>query len=289
MAAQGNSTEDAPVVGVEIDCTVLAGRDLVAKDRSLFGKKSSDPYVVISCGRRTLGTTKVVDKNLSPMWDQTFKINLDGKAVARLESTELVFAIFDKDKLSGKDPMGVVHSCAKHTSVTRLTLTPPLTLTLPSTHCSRAQVRVPLASLAGGHVSERWHGVNNCTGCSDASGELHLQASMVVRHALCLHRHDTLPITQPTIAVGLGWERLPGGGAIDLDASCVCVDNQGAVLMGESVYFANLNNPNGSIRHTGDELTGDEDLGSGDDEIIVIDLRRVPSSVICSLTYLRTY
>ena len=49
--------------------------------------------------------------------------------------------------------------------------------------------------------------------------------------------------------------------------------------MGESVYFANLKNPNGSIRHTGDELTGDEDLGSGDDEIIVIDLRSVPSSV----------
>ena len=70
---QGNATEAAPVVGVEIDCTVLAGRDLVAKDHSLFGKKSSDPYVVISCGRRMLGTTKVVKKNLSPVWDQHFK------------------------------------------------------------------------------------------------------------------------------------------------------------------------------------------------------------------------
>ena len=144
---------------------------------------------------------------------------------------------------------------------------------------------MPLASLKGGHVSDRWHGVTNCGGCSDASGELHIKASMAVRHALCLHRRDTLLITQPTIAVGLGWERLPGGGAIDLDASCVCVDNQGNVLMGESVYFANLKNPNGSIRHTGDELTGDEDLGSGDDEIIVVDLRRVPSTVHarCSL------
>ena len=146
-------------------------------------------------------------------------------------------------------------------------------------------MRVPLASLARGHVSERWHSVNNCTGCSNASGELHIKASMVLRRALFLHRSDTLAITQPTIAVGLGWDRLPGGGAIDLDASCVCFDNKGQVLMGESVYFANLNNPNGSIRHTGDELTGDEDLGSGDDEIIVIDLRRVPSTVHarCSL------
>ena len=235
------------MVGVEIDCTVVAGRGLAAKDRSLLGKKSSDPYVVISCGKRRLGTTKVVNKSLSPVWDQAFKLNLDAKAAAHLESIELVFAIFDKDKVGANDPMGVVP--------------------------------MPLASLTGGHVSDRWHAVSNCSGCSNASGELHIKASMATRHALCLHRHDTLPIAQPIIAVGLGWERLPGGAAIDLDASCVCVDHQGEVLMGESVYFANLKNPNGSIRHTGDELTGDEDLGSGDDEIIVIDLRSVPSSV----------
>ena len=75
---------------------------------------------------------------------------------------------------------------------------------------------MPLASLTAGHVSDRWHAVSNCSGCSNASGELHIKASMATRHALCLHRQDTLQITQPTIAVGLGWERLPGyarGGA----------------------------------------------------------------------------
>ena len=93
---------------------------------------------------------------------------------------------------------------------------------------------MPLASLTAGHVSDRWHAVSNCSGCSNASGELHIKASMATRHALCLHRHDSLPIAQPTIAVGLGWERLPGGAAIDLDASCVCVDHKGEVLMRES-------------------------------------------------------
>ena len=107
MQANAAPAADAAVVGVEIDCTVMAGRDLVAKDRSLFGKKSSDPYVVIMCGKRTLGTTKVVDKSLNPVWNQTFKLNLDAKAAARLESTELVFAIFDKDKIGANDPMGV--------------------------------------------------------------------------------------------------------------------------------------------------------------------------------------
>ena len=71
-------------------------------------------------------------------------------------------------------------------------------------------------SLGPHQVTERWFPVTNCAGCTDASGELQIKASMVMRHALCLHRQDTLQITQPTIAVGLGWERLPGyarGGA----------------------------------------------------------------------------
>ena len=114
MQANAAPAADAAVVGVEIDCTVMAGRDLVAKDRSLFGKKSSDPYVVIMCGKRTLGTTKVVDKSLNPVWNQTFKLNLDAKAAARLESTELVFAIFDKDKIGANDPMGVVRPPCPH-------------------------------------------------------------------------------------------------------------------------------------------------------------------------------
>eukprot|EP00964_Phaeocystis_antarctica_P023310 scaffold13048_cov68-Phaeocystis_antarctica.AAC.2 len=95
----------------------MAGRDLVAKDRSLFGKKSSDPYVVIMCGKRTLGTTKVVDKSLNPVWNQTFKLNLDAKAAARLESTELVFA--------------TPFSIRTLTLTLTLTVTLPLTLTLP--------------------------------------------------------------------------------------------------------------------------------------------------------------
>ena len=90
MQAHAAEATEAPVVGVEIDCTVVAGRGLVAKDRSLLGKKSSDPFVVISCGKRRLGTTKVVDKSLSPVWDQAFKLNLNAKAAANLESTELV-------------------------------------------------------------------------------------------------------------------------------------------------------------------------------------------------------
>jgi len=47
----------------------------------------------------------------------------------------------------------------------------------------------------------------------------------------------------------------------------------------ECAYFAQLRSASGAITHTGDEQEGDEDLGQGDDEIIVIDLARVPRHV----------
>ena len=52
---------------------------------------------------------------------------------------------------------------------------------------------------------------------------------------------------------------MKGGHAIDLDTACVCVGITGEVLMDETVYFGQLHNPNGSIRHTGDERTGEAD------------------------------
>ena len=68
------------------------------------------------------------------------------------------------------------------------------------------------------------------------------------------------------IAIGLGWDPLPGGAAIDLDSSCVCVSFKGDVVVDECVYYGQLNSRSGAIRHTGDEVTGEADLGQGDDE-----------------------
>ena len=38
-------------------------------------------------------------------------------------------------------------------------------------------------------------------------------------------------------------------------------------------------NSNASIKHSGDEREGDEDLGDGDDEIIIVELARLPPKV----------
>ncbi len=86
------------------------------------------------------------------------------------------------------------------------------------------------------------------------------------------------------IIMGLGWDvtkpkgllgRLFGGGGnIDLDASCVLFDNSGQMI--DSIWFRQLQSKDGSIRHTGDNLTG---AGDGDDEQIIVELTKVPGNI----------
>lgn len=44
----------------------------------------------------------------------------------------------------------------------------------------------------------------------------------------------------------------------------------------DNIYFGKLKNENNSVIHHGDNLTG---IGDGDDEVITIDLQKLPSNV----------
>lgn len=92
------------------------------------------------------------------------------------------------------------------------------------------------------------------------------------------------------VNMGLGWDvassgksggflgGLFGGGggndSIDLDASVVLFDSNKQPI--DVVYFGQLHSRDGSISHSGDNRTG---AGDGDDEVISVDLSRVPASV----------
>ncbi|WAM19832.1 TerD family protein [Rhodococcus sp. JS3073] len=80
------------------------------------------------------------------------------------------------------------------------------------------------------------------------------------------------------VAVGLGWDaRSTTGADFDLDASALATGDNKKVLSDDHfVFYNNLRSPDGSIEHTGDNLTGD---GDGDDEVINVDLQAVPPNV----------
>ncbi|TMU87096.1 TerD family protein [Bacillus sp. BHET2] len=79
--------------------------------------------------------------------------------------------------------------------------------------------------------------------------------------------------------IGLGWDtnKYQGGHDFDLDASAFLVDaNDKCVNDQDFVFYNNLSHPSESVIHTGDNLTGE---GDGDDEQLIVDFSKIPSSV----------
>nr|WP_312522357.1 MULTISPECIES: TerD family protein [unclassified Moraxella] len=90
------------------------------------------------------------------------------------------------------------------------------------------------------------------------------------------------------MAVGLGWNpRATDGQAFDLDAVAFLVNESGKVRTdADFIFFNNLKSSDGSVEHTGDNRTGE---GDGDDEVIKVDLSKVPADVskvvFCAVIY----
>ncbi|MDR0714105.1 MAG: TerD family protein [Bacteroidales bacterium] len=89
-----------------------------------------------------------------------------------------------------------------------------------------------------------------------------------------------------SICVGVNWGAIEKKNwlgvkkmeAVDLDASCATFDVDNKAL--EVIYFGNLKSKNGSIQHSGDDLTGDMGGDDGlDNEVITVDLTKLPSEV----------
>ena len=78
------------------------------------------------------------------------------------------------------------------------------------------------------------------------------------------------------VIVGLGWDpRTTAGADFDLDASALMLNSTSKIISDQHfVFFNNLKSPDGSVEHSGDNLTGG---GDGDDEQIKVDLAAVPA------------
>lgn len=78
--------------------------------------------------------------------------------------------------------------------------------------------------------------------------------------------------------LGLGWDaRSTDGVAFDLDASALLLGTDGKVRTdADFVFYGNKETTDGSVKHHGDNLTGE---GDGDDEQVTVDLSTVPADV----------
>ncbi|MCW2779466.1 MAG: stress protein [Frankiales bacterium] len=76
------------------------------------------------------------------------------------------------------------------------------------------------------------------------------------------------------VSMGLGWDPAKRGRSVVLDASVIAFDARGKDV--DKVWFMSKQGCGGAVRHSGDNLTG---KGDGDDEVITVDLSRLPAAV----------
>lgn len=110
--------------------------------------------------------------------------------------------------------------------------------------------------------------------------------------AICLEKGQKITLQKndgvvlKKVFLGCGWDVVQkksgflsgffklGQDSIDLDASALLFDEQKNLL--DVVYFNQLRSKDGSVQHSGDNLTGE---GDGDDETIHVNLANLPSNV----------
>jgi tellurium resistance protein TerD len=101
--------------------------------------------------------------------------------------------------------------------------------------------------------------------------------------SISLKKGEKADLTKGTgvqkIKVALGWrpKKFDTEQDFDLDASVLCLNKDGKANDSKDlVYYNNLKHPSGAIVHSGDDRTGGD---QGDNEIITIDLPKVPANI----------
>ncbi len=99
--------------------------------------------------------------------------------------------------------------------------------------------------------------------------------------AISLKKGSTFNLTKKEpalkkIMIGLGWE-VKQGATLDLDTSVFMINASGKLPDdGYFVFYNNLNSPDGSVKHTGDNRTG---AGDEDDEMILANLDAINPAI----------
>uniref|UniRef100_A0A7S3V4R7 C2 domain-containing protein n=1 Tax=Chaetoceros debilis TaxID=122233 RepID=A0A7S3V4R7_9STRA len=214
----------------------------------------SQPFIKVYYDGVCHHETAVQEKNLNPTWNEALKIHSNNSGPPKNKngngsSSIITFFLYDYDVLSDPDNMGCISI-----PVAEYMDKPPTTAWFP--------------------VQKTSDDVDYSTyNCSKAKGKIQISISISVRKRLNVKRGNYQDLSGiGMIQVQLNWDLKE---RIDLDTSCVGIDSTGRVLMDETVYFADLVNSNGSIRHSGDIKTG-----GNKGELIDVNLDLVPRHVM---------
>ena len=250
---------------VPIILEIIEARDLLAHDSNGF----SDPYVVIDKqpGISFLEKkikTKIIYKTLNPVWKETFSLNCNPK-------------VFPEIKVQVKDYNFILRNVVIGEGVINL-----------EWMCGKINSHDEWIKLYHTKKDKKTKQVNKIM-----KGELHIRITLPpeplatpnqnVQTNILLQPGNWIPIVENVVNVGLGWD-FTGGETFDLDASVTGFDYNLRPI--ESIYFRNLIGLNGSVKHHGDNLTGE---GDGDDEVITIGLDRVPQNVTSLAVTINSY
>lgn len=97
-----------------------------------------------------------------------------------------------------------------------------------------------------------------------------------------LEKGQSLDLTKKSpglskVFIGAGWDMKKAGATMDADLMATLLTSSGKVRNEKDViYFNNKGKDGDAIWHSGDNLTG---AGDGDDEVINVDLSKVPAEI----------
>ncbi len=96
---------------------------------------------------------------------------------------------------------------------------------------------------------------------------------------ISLKKGDKINIGHTNVTIGLGWKPAAQGASIDLDASAFLLDANKFIPTEEHfVFYNNLKSPDGSVKHSGDDKTGESSAG-GDDEQISVNIATLDEKI----------
>ena len=261
---------------IKIILKVIEAKDLLAGDSNGL----SDPYFLIPLGQEGVidlpkkqNRTKRIDKTLNPIWNESFIIEFNP-----LKCTKLKFEVYDYDYIGRDDFLGGGFITLEWINNSENYNEEWIPLKIEK--YNKKTKKTEITKKGSVHIKIRVLGYLYLSENEEKPFQINDMLNQEISKSIILHKKgDALQpgtwivISEPEVLVGLGWD-FSWRETFDLDASVTGFDINHEVV--EFIYFLNKTGLNGSVMHSGDNLTGE---GSGDDEVIKIFLNKVPDKV----------